>query len=329
LSFTSLKKVPGIYYKTSGGKKVFTGKRELIKDLNTLSFPAWNLFDLTKYKNSRLSSRKNPVGHIETSRGCAYQCNFCSKLTFGTLFRTKNVTRVVDEIEFMLNCGFKEIHIADDSFTQNINRAKEICKEIIKRNISFPWSLINGIRVNLVDEEFFYLAKKAGCWQVGLGIESGDQRVLNKINKGIKIHQVTNAVSLAKKVGIDTFGFFIFGLSGETENSLKKTISYSKTLPLSTAKFDICIPYPGTKYFNELNSKKMIISKNWNDYICHQIEKPLFKHQNLSWNIIEKYYKKAFKEFYLRPGYLMGRLKRDLIKGDLIYDVKYFFQTKW
>lgn len=210
LSTTSLKNVPGIYYKTSFGKIIFTGYREKIKDLNSLPYPAWHLFDLSKYKNSRLSSRKNPVGLIETSRGCSYQCNFCSKLTFGDQFRVKNPKRVVDEMEYMLSCGFREIHIADDSFTQDIKRAKEICKEIIRRGLKFPWSLINGIRVNFVDYEFFKLARKAGCWQVGLGIESGDQEVLNKINKKTSLAQVRKAVNLAGRVGIDTFGFFIF-----------------------------------------------------------------------------------------------------------------------
>ncbi len=250
LSAKELKKVPGIVYRDKKSKKIiFTKKRELIQDINILPYPAWNLFDLSKYTNSRLSSRDNPVGHLETSRGCSYQCNFCNKSIFGTSYRVKNVSRVVDEIEYMLNCGFKEIHIIDDSFTQNIIRAKEVCKEIIKRKIKFSWSLINGVRVNLVDEEFFQLAKEAGCWQSGFGIESGDQRVLNRINKKITLSEVRRAVKIAEDAGIDTFGFFIFGLSGETISSMKKTIKFAKSLPLSTAKFGMCIPYPGTAYF--------------------------------------------------------------------------------
>jgi len=134
LSEQSIDDVKGLFFKNKiSNKIVYTGNRSLIENINLLPFPNWKLFDLSKYKNSRLSSRQNPVGHIETSRGCSFHCNFCNKLTFGTVYREKKPKRVVDEMEYMLSCGFKEIHIADDSFTQNIQRAKEICKEISKK----------------------------------------------------------------------------------------------------------------------------------------------------------------------------------------------------
>ncbi|MDD5772137.1 MAG: radical SAM protein [bacterium] len=303
--------------------------RPLIVDLDSLPFPAWQLFDLTKYKNSRISSRANPVGHIETSRGCAYSCNFCSKLTFGTDYRMKSTNRVVDEMEYMLKCGFKEIHIADDSFTQDIKRAKAICNEIVRRGLKFPWSLINGVRVNLVDEEFFRIAKKAGLWQTGFGIETGDQKVLEKISKKTTLEQIKRAVTAANNAGIDTFGFFIFGLSGETEESMEKTIQFSKSLPLSIAKFDICIPYPGTDYYQELLAKGKILHQDWPSYIVHQIEKPIFQHENLDWPTISLYYKRAFREYYLRPSYFWHRFLRSLKNGDLLYDVLYFLKSKW
>lgn len=328
LSSSSLKKVPGIGYKDKFSKKpIFTAKRGLIHDINKLSYPAWKLFDLTKYKNSRLSSRQNPVGHLETSRGCSYQCNFCNKLTFGTYYRVKEPKRVVDEIEYMLECGFKEIHITDDSFTQNIDRAKEVCREIIRRKLKFPWSLINGVRVNLVDVEFFRLAKEAGCWQTGFGIETGDQRVLNRIHKNITLAQVTNAAKLAEQAGIDTFGFFILGLAGETVKSMQKTVDFAKSLPLTTAKFGICIPYPGTEYFRELEKLGKIRTYDWSKYKMHQTEDPLFDHPNLTWNQITYYREKAFREFYLRPDYAFRRLKRDIRMGDIFYDISYFVRS--
>lgn len=327
---SSVKEVPGIIYKDAiSGKAVYTQKRKFIADLNSLPYPAWQLFNLKNYKNSRLSSRKNPVGLIETSRGCAFQCNFCNKLTFGSEYRTKDPKRVVNEMEYLLKCGFKEIHIADDSFTQNINRAKEICAEILRRNLKFPWSLFNGIRVDMVDPEFFKLARKAGCWQVGFGIETGDEEVLNKINKKITLSQIEYAVKLAEKSGISTFGFFILALDGETEKSMRHTIDFAKKLPLDIAKFDICIPYPGTPYYNGLKAEGRIRTFNWSKYNCHQIEEPLFDHRNLKWPTIRAYYKDAFREFYLRLSYIMRRFVRSLARGDLIYDIRYFLRAKW
>lgn len=328
LTAKKLSDVPGIMYRDKKLKKnIFTKKRELIKDINELPYPAWSLFDLSKYKNSRLSSRNDPVGHLETSRGCSYRCNFCNKSIFGTFYRIKNVTRVVDEIEYMLKCGFKEIHIIDDSFTQNIVRAKEVCREIIKRKLKFSWSLINGVRVNLVDKEFFQLAKEAGCWQSGFGIESGDQKVLNRINKQITLAQVKKAVKIAEEAGIDTFGFFILGLAGETVKSMQKTIDFAKSLPLTTAKFGICIPYPGTAYFKELEAEGRIKTYDWSKYKIHQVEDPLFDHPNLAWNEISMYRKKAFREFYLRPSYAYRRLKRDIRMGDIFFDISYFIRA--
>ena len=330
LGTRTLDTVPGIIYKNgSSGKLIFTLKRKHIANLNSLPYPAWHLFDISKYKNSRISSRRNPVGLIETSRGCAFQCSFCNKLTFGSDYRAKDPKRVVDEMEYMLKCGFKEIHIIDDSFTQDINRAKEICAEIIRRNLKFPWSSLSGVRVDMVDFDFFKLAKRSGCWQVGFGIETGDQNILNKINKKTTLSQAENAVKLAVKAGINTFGFFILGLSGETEESMKRTIGFAKRLPLDIAKFDICIPYPGTAYYQELRAEGRIKSLDWSKYICHQIREPIFDHPNLDWQVLGVYYKKAFKEFYLRPVYIYHRFMRSLIMGDLLYDAYYFLRSKW
>jgi radical SAM superfamily enzyme YgiQ (UPF0313 family) len=181
----------------------------------------------------------------------------------------------------------------------------------------------------MVDAEFFRLAKKAGCWQVAFGIESGDQRVLDRINKKTTLAQIEGAVKLAKKAGLDTFGFFILALAGETEESMARTIEFSKRLPLDIAKFDICIPYPGTQYYKELKSQNRIRSEDWSKYICHQTREPLFDHSDLDWNTIGRYYKKAFREFYLRPAYLARRFMRSLLKGDLLYDIKYFLSTRW
>ncbi len=330
LSSSSLKDVPGIIYRqVSTVDRIHTPKRNLIRDLNALAFPAWHLFKLNKYKNSRLSSRRNPVGLLETSRGCAFQCNFCNKLTFGSEHRVKDPKRVVDEIEYMLKCGFQEIHIIDDSFTQDIGRAKEVCIEIIRRNLKFPWSAFSGVRVDMVDFEFFQLAKKSGCWQVAFGIESGDQAVLDKINKKTTLSKIENAVKFAKKAGISTFGFFILALSGETEESMKRTIEFAIKLKLNIAKFDICIPYPGTPYYKELKSEGRIKAENWSRYICHNIDEPLFDHPHLAWPIIHTYYQKAFRDFYLNPAYIARRLIRSLKTGDLIYDIRYFLKSKW
>ena len=110
---------------------------------------------------------------------------------------------------------------------------------------------------------------------------------------------------------------------------MARTIEFAKNLPLSIAKFDLCIPYPGTPYYKELKLAGKIKSENWSKYNCHQIEEPLFDHPNLSCTTINVYYKRAFREFYLRWTYILRRFIRSLTMGDLIYDLCYFFRSKW
>ena len=110
---------------------------------------------------------------------------------------------------------------------------------------------------------------------------------------------------------------------------MERTIALAKRLPLDTAKFDICIPYPGTRYYNELKEQGRIKSYDWSKYICHQTESPLFDHPNLSWDKIESCYKRAFREFYLRPSYFARRFWRSLRMHDILYDISYFLKAKW
>ena len=328
LKSKKLEDVKGIYFKKD--KKIIkTPPRELIKNLDILPFPSWELIDVKKYKSSYLSSKKNPVGPMETSRGCVFGCVYCNKDIFGRMFRSKTYKRVVDEFEYTLNQGFKEIHICDDGFSTDMERAKKICDEIIKRKLDFSWSLFNGIRVDKIDDELAEKLKKAGCYQIAFGIESGNQDILNKIQKGVTLEQVRQAIKISKKAGLETFGFFMFGLPGETEKTMQDTINFAKELDMDLSKFDITIPYPGTKLYNDLEKEGKILSKNWSDYIVHQDNKELFKHSNLSFATIHKYYKKSFRSYYLRPSYIYKRFFKSFKKGELTKDIKSLLETKW
>ncbi|MDQ7837058.1 MAG: radical SAM protein [Thermodesulfobacteriota bacterium] len=302
-------------------------KNDRYVDIEKVAFPRWDLFNIQKYRNSHLTARANPVGLIETSRGCAFQCNFCNKNTFGRFYRAKSVGRVVEEFKCLKAEGFKEVHIIDDSFTQDLARAKSICEELIRIGYDIPWSMFSGVRVDLVDQEFFHLAKRAGAWQVAFGIESGNQKILDRINKKTKLQQIEDSVSMAVKSGMETMGFFIIGLSGDTEKTIMDTINFAAKLPLSLAKFDICIPYPGTPFYKELDAENRILTKDWSKYICHQTRVPLFEHPNLTWEQLDYYYNIAFRKFFLRPRFLWKRFIRDIKKGDLLSDVSYFTKS--
>ena len=321
-----LSKVDGICYKTKKGSIIRTKERELIKNIDELPFPAWHLYDLKKYKVSRLTSRKTPVGAIETSRGCVFGCTYCNKDIFGRRFRFKSPERVVDEIEYMLKIGFKDIHIWDDNFVTDIKRAKKICNIIIERKLKFPWCLACGIRVNCVDEEFLMKAKKAGCYSVYFGVETGDDEILKKINKGITHEQVVNAFKMAKKAGLETVGFFMFGLPGETEKPMQETIDFAKKLDPDYAKVTILVPFPSTPIYDQMDKAGLIKTKDWSKYNFHTSSK-VYNHENLDWPTLEKYYNKFYRQFYFRPSYVLKRILNGVLSGRIFFDVFYFIKT--
>ena len=328
LSGMPLEEVKGIYY-NSDGVVIQNEPRERVQDLDTLPYPAWDLFDLERYKASYLAVRENPVGPLETSRGCVFGCSFCSKSIFGRAFRVKSVGRVVDEMECMLKVGFKEIHIQDDGFSTNLERAKEICDEIVRRGLRFPWSLFNGVRVDRVDLELMQKLKEAGCYQVAFGFESGNQEVLNAANKGTTLDQARQAVKMAKAAGLWTFGFFMFGLPGDTEETIQETIDFAVELDLDLAKFDITIPYPGTPLYDTWKAKGYIKTEEWSQYLCHDYGVQIYEHPNADWQSLQYYYRKAYRTYYLRPKFFFNRFKKDLRSGDLMHDIVSFLKTRW
>ncbi|MCW8965335.1 MAG: B12-binding domain-containing radical SAM protein [Candidatus Pacearchaeota archaeon] len=321
----SLSKIKGIIYKSKNKIKT-NPPRELIKNLDDLPFPAWELFDLTKYKTPRISCKANPVGPIETSRGCVYGCVYCSKCTFGRNFRVKSSERVIKEIKHMLKSGFKEIHVLDDMFSTDMDRAKDICNKIISNKLKFTWSLINGIRIDRVDEELLIKLKKSGCYRLAFGVETGDQKILTDIQKQTTIQGIKRAFKLANKVGIETIAFCMFALPGETPDSMQKTIDLMKEVKPTLPKVSILLPLPGTPLFEEWDKQGHILTKDWQDYSFHSKNR-VYKHPTLSDKEIYIYYKKFWKELLLTPSFLFRRLLRDMRENELFYDIYYFSKT--
>lgn len=323
-----LEQVEGIIFKR-GTTLIKNKERQQIQNLDLLPFPAWNLYNLRKYDRLSLSNQDAPPGYLETSRGCPGDCVFCYRIIQKKKFRPKSARRVVDEIEYMLKVGFREINILDDNFSTDLNRAKLICEEIIKRGIKFFWHSTNGIRVDTVDRELLFMMKKSGCYRVAFGIESGNQDVLDKINKGIKLSQAEQAVKLAKLEGLETFGFFVLGLPPDTEKTMRDTINFAKKLKLDLAQFTIVVPYPGTRIFKEWKEKGYIRTYDWIKYNFNSPYGQIYTHPNLSHNVLNKYFKKAYRSFYLDPLFIWRRFVKGIRKKVILKDIRFFLQTNW
>lgn len=304
-------------------------KGQPLENLDDLPFPAYDLYDHRKYRVPKSIARKLPAAWIESSRGCVYGCIYCNKNIFGRRFRTKSAERVVEEMVRLKNMGIREVHFTDDAFTTDIKRAKRICDLLIERRVNLDFALINGIRVNQVDLELLRKLKAAGCYKIFLGLESGNQQILNNIRKGQTLQQVVQAVAWAKQAGLEILGSFMIGLPGETEATMNDTIQFAKKLPIDLAKMSILIPLPATPIFEEWDAKGIIKTKDWERFSFHTAPRDLYDHPNLPWETITKYHDRFYREFYFRPGVIAKRILYSIRNGMILDDLKVFLGTKW
>lgn len=311
-----------------GDEFVITQPRELILDLDDLPMPAWQLYDLKYYKSPHIVSRKNPVGYMETNRGCNHFCTYCSQNIFGHRVREKSPKRVVDEMFRMLEMGFNDIHIKDNNFTADIVRAKAVCRLLIERKFPAPWALPTGVNIHDVDREFFRLAKQAGCYQVAFGIESAVPEVLKNVNKKQNPEEIRYAVNLAHEADIETIGFFMIGLPGDTEKTIRESIRFACSLPLTYVKASMTLPFPSSALFTQIDREGRIKSRDWDIYNFHCTTE-VWEHENLSWDTIRKYYTLFHRKFYFRPSYIWNRFWRDIRAGCLWDDIKAVFSNNW
>lgn len=330
-SGTAPSEIKGIFFNDNGGgDPKFTGWRSLIGDLDSLPMPAWHLYDPEQYREmSKLYARRTPIAMTEFSRGCVFKCDFCaSKVSMGLGYRKKTPKRCADEIEYLFSLGYREFKLADDIFTSDQKWAAAVSDEISNRNIDIIWSASNGIRVESADANLFGKMAKAGCYRVSFGFESGNDKVLKAFGKGGKasIEQGYKAVKLARAAKLDTTGFFLLGLSADTEETMNDTIEFARRLPLDILKFGITVGFPGTPMFNEAVRKGKLISYEWDDYFIYT-EEPLFQHQTIDYATILKYMKYAYnRAIVLNPRFWAQRFIRGLRTGEIFWDMYYFFQ---
>ncbi|MGZ7135121.1 MAG: B12-binding domain-containing radical SAM protein, partial [Methanobacterium sp.] len=257
-----LGEVSGIVYRDlkSGNLKA-TPNRPLIKDLDSLPFPARHLVPFESYGAS-----KEQTGGIITSRGCVYSCNYCSSsLIMGKKFRSRSPDNVMDEIEELIDkYQIRDIGFMDDTFMLNKRRANDIADEIKARGLDL--SFVASSRVDRVDQSLLQNLKSSGMKTIYYGVESGSQRILDLMKKGITLKNAGDAVKSAKNVGLEVLTSFILGYPGETEKDMNKTIDFSTKLDPDYCQYSILTPFPGTPIYNELLEKDLIDNNDWDEY---------------------------------------------------------------
>ncbi len=307
--------IPGIHFKR-GNEFIVSPESPMIPDLDVLPFPAHDLFKIDRYTNLQpltdgLDTQARSFT-ILTSRGCPYKCTFCSKPVTGDTWRARSVESVIQEWKWLVNgLGATEIGVTDDIWNLKLPRAKELCRRLVEEGLNhIPWVTVHGMKVNHSDLELFQLMKAAGCLRVGFGVENGDEQMLrNVIRKGQTVDMVREAFKNAKAAGLQTMGFFIFGMPGDNEETMEKTIKLALELDPKLANFLLAAPFPGTAMYDMIKEGGEIFADNWGDYAIHE-QKARFKmNENYDSDLVLKKWREAYRRFYLyRPERVMEKM---------------------
>lgn len=321
----SLHDIPGLaYLDAASGEPVITGKRQYIKDLDTVPFPAKDLLPVHKYflpPTKRIKSER--ATNMITSRGCPFNCHFCmAKTMWSRGTRLRSVENVLAEIQVNVE-QYKlfEFSFHDELFTLKRERVIKLCHGIIDAGWDISWVCM--ARVESVDLEMMKLMKKAGCGKIGFGFESGSVRMLKRMNKQARMEDAYKAAAMCKDAGIQINGTFILGYPGENEESIQETIGFAKKIDCDTAAFFIAIPYPGTDLWHEaLKEGYLKQPVDWRQFApVSNLESPMVI-PGMTPADLQKWKRRAYYRFYMRPKYIWKRVKNIRSFSDVIDNIR-------
>jgi len=288
----------------NGDEIVVNLPRPFVKSLDDLPIPMHELLPLKTY---RMPLIKGPFTFIVTSRGCPAGCVYCIKhVSYQFSARLRSPKLIMEELWYLKKLGINNIHMYADLFTMNRDQVVDLCQRMIDEKINIRWTC--NSRVDYVDEEMLSMMGKAGNWLISWGIESGNEAILKRAHKGADPAKAERALKWAKKAGIMNWGYFIVGLPGETEETIRQSIEFAKKLPLDIALFHVAAPYPGTPFFFD------VVENGWfrPGTRWEQVDMDkgtVLDYPNLTAERLLYWQKRAFREWAFRPGPMFTYLK--------------------
>ncbi|MGA7470409.1 MAG: radical SAM protein [Halobacteriota archaeon] len=310
-----LRNIDGINYR-DGDRIVETPKRRPIEDLDALPFPARHLLPMSEYM---LFGRKQVLATMICSRGCPMGCSFCaSSAMHGRRVRFRSPENAAAEMEQVVDdYKVRMVGFMDDTFTLFPKWVDSFCKGIISRGIDVVWGCT--ARVDRFNKELLSQMWKAGCRTLLFGVESGNQKILDNVQKGTKVGQAKRAFKTAKDIGMHTIASMTLGMPGESKTTIDETIGFAKRVNPDYALFSLATPYPGTKFYELASKMGLIRIKDWTHFT---LLTPVIETVDLTLRELQDTQREAFKEFYLRPNYLFKQLSRDkLLFAMVMYKV--------
>ena len=262
----AIAQVDGLLYRDNG--IVYKNHpRLLIKDLDTLPWPLREALPMKRY-NEAPCGIPTPCATMWASRGCPFRCSFClwpQVMYNGSNYRPRSVTAVVDEMAYLVkDKGFRSIYFDDDTWNIGRERIIGFCEELQRRDLRVPWAIM--ARPALMDDELLRIMKAAGLFAVKYGVESASQELLDNVSKGIDLQKVQDVIKFTHYVGIRTHLTFTFGLPGETRQTVEDTINLAITMQTTSVQFSLATPFPGTRFYDEMDKQGFILTKDWEQY---------------------------------------------------------------
>ncbi len=298
------KGIPGVHCKEDG---VHSDLAYYETDLGHIPPPDRTLLPIAAYTS--VLGKNQLITTMITSRGCPYSCVFCKIKKQKPL--QHSAAQVIAEFEEIHRLGIAEVEVYDDTFTWSHKRVREICLELIRRNYGITWAVRD--RVNNVREDTLDLMRRAGCIRIHYGIESGSNRVLKRVKKGITVEEAERAVSLARQAGFEILTFFMFGLPGETRADIQATIDLSRKLDADYCQYSITIPYPGTEMYLEGLATGLLSTDFWREFTLHPTPNfriPIVSFCDVPFAELLEIHDRATRSFYFRPTVIFRELRK-------------------
>ncbi len=313
--------VDGLSYKADG-EQVHRPDRALMADLDDGPMPARHLLPMSLYRNYGRVYKRKPVHVMITSRGCPFRCIFCAHEIFGKRYRFNSSDRMIEEAKVLMrDYGAREILFREDNLTANKQRVYEFCERIHAENLDLTWMALS--HVNSVDADLARAMREAGCWHLGLGVESGSPDIQQVLRKNLDLDRARQAFEVVQNAGIRTLAFFMIGNYCDTADTIRQTIDYACALNTDFAIFTITTPFPGTELFEKAVEEGLITnfdpSQLCNNPAMFKQKHPVLRTPSLSQRALERWQKKAVLRFYLRPRQLVRILSDRALARALLH----------
>jgi anaerobic magnesium-protoporphyrin IX monomethyl ester cyclase len=313
-------KVPGLLYRTASGEIRTTPPRTLRADVDHLLFPDRSDLDHSKYLFSVPGAGIRRFTTLITSRGCPYNCTFCTEpLMYGRTTRFRSATNVVDEIqEFHDKHQINHFIFVDDTLTTRKERIMDMCAQLKERKLDITWE--GWTHVNTVSPDLLKVMHSAGLRRLSFGIESGNAEVLKSLQKNSTLPRVRDAYRWAKEAGIETRGSVILGLPGDTRESVQETIDFVVNLKeCDHAYFNIAMPYPGTEIRRQALAGEAGVRLLTEEYseLRRQGQKVVMEVNDLDTKALLQLQRQAYLRFWLTPRRIWYNVVRSGFKAAL------------